>query len=345
MYKGTYTLIGLELSMFTRKLEAQLRYQKIPYQWQFKTMDKSQNIEQRSGTRFIPLLETPDGWIINDTISIGPMLSDRFPENTVIPSSPNQRALCFIIEDYYNHWMPRHALHSRWCYEDNVLDAGINFGANMVLGKSIDEARTPEENNKAEKMGAFMRDSFGLAACETQGAGPDKKEALQADYQEIMSLLSDHFKHHGFLLGGRACLADFALVGPAVGHFLQDPEPRSWLGEHEQMLKDYVARVWNGSKPDQTYLANDEIPSTLWPILEHAKKNYHAFALASIEAAAEGKKFFDLDLGHGQCKARSMKRLDKSRLHVQNEIENSQLKDNDLKNSGILDFYLRAPMI
>ena len=48
MYRGTYPLIGLQLSTFTRKLEAQLRYQHIPYQWRFKTVDKSQEIEPRS---------------------------------------------------------------------------------------------------------------------------------------------------------------------------------------------------------------------------------------------------------------------------------------------------------
>ena len=78
MYKGTYTLIGQELSMFTRKLEAQLRYQGIPYVWQYKTMASASEIEARAGTRFIPLLDTPDGWLLNDTISIGPMLHDRF---------------------------------------------------------------------------------------------------------------------------------------------------------------------------------------------------------------------------------------------------------------------------
>ena len=36
MYRGTYTLVGSELSMFTRKLEAQLAYQKIPYVWKYK---------------------------------------------------------------------------------------------------------------------------------------------------------------------------------------------------------------------------------------------------------------------------------------------------------------------
>jgi len=33
MYKGDYQLIGSEMSFFTRKLEAQLRYQQILRRW------------------------------------------------------------------------------------------------------------------------------------------------------------------------------------------------------------------------------------------------------------------------------------------------------------------------
>ncbi|MFB3078477.1 MAG: hypothetical protein ACE1Y4_10775, partial [Lysobacterales bacterium] len=77
--------------MFTRKLEAQLRYQDIPYQWQYKTLESAAAIEARAGTRFVPLLETPDGWILNDTICIGPLLHERFTEAPVIPASAAQR--------------------------------------------------------------------------------------------------------------------------------------------------------------------------------------------------------------------------------------------------------------
>ena len=31
MYRGDYGLVGIELSMFSRKLEAQLRFQNIPW--------------------------------------------------------------------------------------------------------------------------------------------------------------------------------------------------------------------------------------------------------------------------------------------------------------------------
>ena len=88
MYRGKYTLVGSELSMFTRKLEAQLCYQSIPHDWKYKSMADASDLEKRAGTRFIPLLETPDGWLLNDTISIGPFLSDRFPRCAGAPERP-----------------------------------------------------------------------------------------------------------------------------------------------------------------------------------------------------------------------------------------------------------------
>ena len=106
MYKGVYTLIGQELSMFTRKLEAQLRYQHIPYQWEIKSQEKSAAVNARVGTHFIPILKTPDGWMLNDTISIGPFLHDRFNNCPVIPSTSAQRGACFVLEDFFNHWYP-----------------------------------------------------------------------------------------------------------------------------------------------------------------------------------------------------------------------------------------------
>ena len=39
MYRGDYGLVGNQMSMFTRKLEAQLRFQGIPWYWHFKTRE------------------------------------------------------------------------------------------------------------------------------------------------------------------------------------------------------------------------------------------------------------------------------------------------------------------
>lgn len=341
MYRGNYKLIGAELSMFTRKLEAQLRYQNIPYEWAFKGIDDASDYEKRAGTRFIPLLETPDGWLINDTIAIGPMLSTRFDDSPVIPSSPVQRAACYVLEDYLNHWFARHALHSRWIDLDNAIDAGRYFGVNSLLGKSIEASLTQEEKEKVAGLGERMRNSFGLGACDVQGAGPNKSDEIRSDFDVMMNLFKQHFESHDFLLGNRACLADFALVGPSKAHFLQDRVPLAWLADNDNhdMLEAYVERVWEGAEAGKTYLPDDQIPQTLRAIFEHARANYQAFARASIQAAMRGEKTFDLDLGHGPFTARSMKRLNKARLHVRDELQRLDLKGSELDSLGVLDLY------
>jgi len=346
MYRGTYTLIGSELSMFSRKLESQLRYQNIPYVWKYKTLAERSGIEKRAGTRFIPLLETPDGWLLNDTIAIGPMLSARFRESPVLPETPVQRAAAFILEDYLNHWFARHALHSRWVDLENAIDAGKKFGANNLLGKSIEDHLTGEEAERVAGVGPMMRDSFGLAACDVQGAGPDAALEVRQDFDTMMGLFRQHFAVHDFLLGDRACLADFAFAGPAKAHFIQDPVPLSWLAArgNEVMLRTFVDRIFEGARGGSAYLPGDEIPETLIPILEHARSNYHPFARASIGAAMRGAKTFELDLGHGAFTARSMKRLDKARLHVRDELLGLALEGSLLERAGVLELYEREQL-
>jgi hypothetical protein len=105
------------------------------------------------------------------------------------------------------------------------------------------------------------------------------------------------------------------------------------------MLRAYVERTFDGEKAGQAYLPDDQIPDTLVPILEHARANYQPFARASIQAAMRGEKTFQLDLGHGEFTARSMKRLDKARLHVRDEIQSLALGDSLLADLGVLALY------
>ena len=342
MYKGVYTLIGQELSMFTRKLEAQLRYQHIPYQWEIKSQEKSAAVNARVGTHFIPILKTPDGWMLNDTISIGPFLHDRFNNCPVIPSTSAQRGACFVLEDFFNHWYPRHALHSRWCYPENVVITGQRFGNNVLLGKHIDAELSDKEKLQIKDFGEVMHSSFGAAACEVQGAGPEKSDAIKADFARLLNLLVDHLTNNKFLLGDRACLADFALVGPFAAHFLLDPEPRSWLGQHLQSMENYVDRVWSGAKSGAHWKSNDQLPEGLLPIFDYAINHYQRFAAESISAAGRGEKFFELDLGDGPFTARSMKRLEKARIHVQDELLRAGSDKSSLCNCGVMSYYLAA---
>lgn len=320
MYQGTYGLYGMELSMFSRKLEAQLRFQKIPYEWQFKTDARSKEVETRSGTHFIPALITPDNWIIHDTIAIGPILNSRFDETAVIPTSPMQRASCFILEDIFNHWLGRVAVHTRWCYPENVAWVGPRFGANAMLDRSIDVPFSEQELTQLAPIGESMRDSFGLPVCNNTGVGPEQSASVKADFTDMLKVLGDHFANNNFLLGPRPCPADFALAGASKAHFVTDPTPLSWLGDQKQMLLDYTDRVFNADHCDGQWLENDALPQSLNNLFDYAQKTYFVFAPASIRAGLSGEKYYEYDYGYGPTKARSQKRLEKARLHVGNEI-------------------------
>jgi glutathione S-transferase len=346
MYKGGYQLVGSEMSFFTRKLEAQLRCQQVPWRYLFKTEARKAELEARAGTHFIPLLITPDKWLLHDTIAIGPMLSDRFHERAVVPPTPLQRALCFILEDAFNHWLGRVCVHSRWCYPDNVEWVGPRFGANMMLDRSIDVPFSDAELQQLGAIGPMMYEGFGENVCELNGVGPEQANAVRADFDNMLEVLSWHFTENRFLLGDRPCLADFALAGASKAHFVCDPEPQSWLGGHDAMLRSYTERFfgdWEGELA--TWPAGDAVPDSLSTVLHYLQGSYYQSAPANIAAGQAGEKYYEFDYGFGTTRARTQKRLNLARLHVKDELLRVDAATDPavqslLAGRGILEYYL-----
>ena len=345
MYRGDYGLVGAELSMFSRKLEAQLRCQQVPWSWHFKTEERAADIEARTGTHFIPALLTPEKWMIHDTIALGPLLNDRFKSIPVIPATPTQRACCFILEDAFNHWLGRICVHTRWCYPENVAWVGPRFGANRLLNRSIEEPFTEQELKDLAPVGEFMYQSFGKNVCDYNGVGPEQAEAVSRDFNALLEALDAHFSHHPFLLGDRPCLADFALAGACKAHFVTDPIPLSWLGDYRDAVIEYTARLFGDEDYTETsWLSADAVPDSLDAVWRYLDTTYFAFARANIKASDAGEKYYEYDYGYGPTRARTQRRLNKARLHVQDELQ--QLDDDsyvelqevfaDLK---ILEFY------
>jgi len=347
MYPGEYELIGSELSFFTRKLEAQLRFQQIPWHYQFKTEARKVELEAKAGTHFIPLLATPDKWLLQDTIAIGPLLDGRFNDQPVIPKTPLQRSLCFVVEDAFNHWLGRICLHSRWCYPENVAWVGPRFGANLMLDRSIDVPLTDEEIEQFSNLGPAMNAGFGKHACEANGAGIEGGAAVKADFKEMLDVLSQHFANHRFLLGDRPCLADFALAGASKAHFITDPEPKSWLGQYETMLTEYTESFFIDDVIEAAaWCDDDKLPDTVASIVNYFARTYFVSASANITAGLAGEKFYEYDIGYGVTRARTARRLNQARLHVKEELNLVNAAQDPsvrtlLEENGILSYYLQ----
>lgn len=346
MYLGDYGLVGSELSMFTRKLEAQLRFQGIPWYWSFKTQARTVEVEARTGTHFIPALITPDKWMIHDTIAIGPFLHDRFRHAPVIPDTPVQRTCCFILEDVFNHWLSPICVHTRWCYPENVAWVGPRFGANMVLNRSIDDPFTEQELRELAPIGDLMYESFGKNVCDVNGVGPGQQPAVRAAFTQLLQVLDVHFADNDFLLGPRPCLADFALAGACKAHFVTDPVPVSWLGDYRDMLFAFTDRLFGAHTfADRRWPEDDAVPASLQGLLDYARDTYFQTARANIAAGLQGEKFYEYDAGFGVIRARTQKRLNLARLHVQDELLRAGARHSAavarlFEGRGILEHYL-----
>ena len=83
-----YTVYGGELSLFTRKLEAAMIFYGAEFELRPKNVDNRKEIEQRSGTHQVPVLHTPENWMIGDTTPLIQLLDSRFPNRRLLPEGP-----------------------------------------------------------------------------------------------------------------------------------------------------------------------------------------------------------------------------------------------------------------
>ncbi len=328
MFKGEYVLYGMERSLFTRKLEAQLRYQRVPYRFELQTLENQQHWQARAGTHIIPVLQTPENWIMWDSTPIGDFLNSRFHEAAVIPETPVQRAACLILEDWIDEWQGRTAINSRWCYPDNAAEVGFLMAKAMVAGKLEHDALTDEEQAQVQAAATMVRDSFGLKACKGFGVTEDRNAFMRAEFDRFMGELAALFSQQDFLLGARPCMADFTVCAGLKAHFAVDPEPRKWVEEIAPGMLDYMERVWNaGPEKVGDWLPDDALSPLLQSLFDNMQSGFAPFARANTAAVAAGEKFFMADVGDGEQSFRARPYIEQSRQHVAQELRRCSAED------------------
>jgi glutathione S-transferase len=126
-----YTLYGMDVSYFTGKLEAYLRYKRVPYRRVEATWRILMGpLRRHTGVAKVPVVETPAGEWLQDSTPMIDWFEARFPDGAVLPADPVQAFCCRLLEDYADEWLWRPALHYRWSYRrDARLLRGAPAGA------------------------------------------------------------------------------------------------------------------------------------------------------------------------------------------------------------------------
>jgi hypothetical protein len=76
-----------------------------------------------------------------------------------------------------------------------------------------------------------------------------------------------HFARHRYLLGDRASIGDFGLMGPLFAHLGRDFYPKALMQKRAPHVYAWVQRMNEDEPSVGDFLPDDEIPETLLPVL------------------------------------------------------------------------------
>ena len=266
----TYIVYGGELSYFTRKLEAACIFYGLEYEIRGKDRDNRELIETRSGTHQVPVLETPENWMIADTTPVLALLDARFPARRMFPEGP-LGVLTHIVEEFFDEWVARTMVHYRWHYPASAEFASLR----MAAGDAEAAARVRE---------------WGPRACRATGTDSAvQREAAEAEYQRVLAAMESQLAETDYLLGDRPTAVDCVLLGGLRAHTNMDPDPKAVTAGYPKVVawSEGGADAWDGSGELTPFPTSTPFARF---VLDEMVTSYVPFITANRAAQAAGAK-------------------------------------------------------
>ena len=272
-----YVLHGAPFSLFTRKLEAALTFYAMPFRTEAAGIGGESELAKRAGTHQIPMLETPEDWILADTTPILELLDARVPARALFPAGP-LGVLVHVIEEVLDEWFARVMVHYRWHYAENTRHI---VGA--VMGREV----------SLEEAAAFPLAKWGPRACRATGTELEvHQKAAEDEYLAMLGALEAQLDRTRYALGDRPSAVDTILLGGFRAHTLNDPIPNLDAYPRIREWVEHAADDWAGTGdlapfPESTPFAQH--------VLGVGREQYAPFVAANADALKSGEKAFAIE--------------------------------------------------
>ncbi|MGB5811425.1 MAG: glutathione S-transferase family protein [Polyangiales bacterium] len=280
-----------DMSYFSGKMEAYLRYKEIPYQRRVVTSKVMRDeVLAATGLMKVPVIRLGDGRWLKDTTPMIDWFEAQRPRPPVVPTDPALRFLSKLVEDYADEWCWRAALYWRWIPEESRRLLMTRIG-NEVLGDFPAPKRLAGWYYGRRQIASFLSGD-GLTA--------DTEPQIRQHYLDLLDNMSLLLEDQPFLLGSHPTLVDVGLFGPMFRHYAQDPTPSRLMEERAPQVYAWVGRMWNARASrlgDQVSLSRFSHPGWSY-FLRELMENYWPFLLRSARAWQRGDKRVDHD-AHG----------------------------------------------
>lgn len=257
-----------EVSYFSAKVRPALRYKGL---WVDERRADLREIHRRTGLGFIPVVITPEGETWQDSTDIFDRLEARFPDPPLFPSTPVQRMAAHLVELYIDEFGVMPAMHTRWGSEEAETSTRARFSAMM--------GSTERGNAAADRM---------VAARAALGSTPETGPAIEQHLRDHLDALSNHFREHAYLLGGRMSFADCALMGQVDGHFFSDRVSRELLLETANPVVTFIERTRYPNEDQQAaWLEGDSLAPSFVEVLRVMGQDAAPVILDALEVVED----------------------------------------------------------
>lgn len=274
-----YVHYAWQLSYYSGKTRAYLRYKGIPHVEKNITLWDMRTIKKMVGAQVMPVVVTPEGEWLQDSSHIIDVLEQRFPAAPIVPSSPKQKLAAYLFEMWGDEFWVASAMHYRWNFSENYTDQFRREGGDNLLPF----APRFLKNRIVDRTGGMLRGFLkGLGVVSAQ------LPAIERWTHAMLDALEVHFAQHHYLLGSKPSLGDFGLIGPLYAHLGRDLMPARELVAKRPHLAAWVARMQHPAQPQGgAFLPDDEVPATLNPLLHSIFGELWPQLIATV---AEAKK-------------------------------------------------------
>ena len=245
--------------------------------------DYKARVRQAVGMVTFPVLETPEGQLIQDSTDIVTYLDsldDSMSPTAMMPSTPMQKVVARLIDGFGLEGMLQPAMHYRWSYRDEQeLFLQTEFGRGLYGGSDREARRAA---------GRRVMDFFS-SSLPSLGINQQTTASIETAYEELLEILDQHFQSYPYLMGWRVSIADLGLIAPMYAHLGRDPYPTAMMKKRAPNVARWVERMQLPNTPDGEYashivdwMPDDAIPDTLEPLLTLVFKDWGAQLMADI---------------------------------------------------------------
>lgn len=284
---SSYILHGINPSPYSVKMRAILRYRRIPFVWSG-TGNPRDVAVKASLPPVIPVLEFPDGRVMNDSTPLAWALEREHPgQRSIVPDDPVQAYLSDLLEDFGDEWVTKMMFHYRWYYA-----ADRAFAQDWVVTSR--DPVMPDADRRIAKQ-AFNDRQVGRMAM--VGCTEQNRPIIEDSYRFVLDVLDRHLKTRPFLFGTRPSLADFGLYGQ-LQILSVDPTPMAEMRARAIDVYCWLLRLDDASGVEGAWAdPAAPLPQPLADLLAHCGDTYLPFLAANLKALQEGREEMSLQIG------------------------------------------------